>query len=94
MASKESMYHQPLGRVLRACKLQMAGENVAYGYASGSDAVQAWMHSPGHRANILKPRYRLVAVAAARSASGQWYAAQVFGQRSGASRTSDSTPRR
>lgn len=83
MARTESMYHQSLSRVLRACDLYLAGENVAYGYASGSDTVRAWMHSPGHRANILKPGYTLVAVAAAQSASGRWYAAQVFGRRIG-----------
>jgi uncharacterized protein YkwD len=57
------------------------GENVAYGYTSGREVVQGWMHSPGHRANILNRGFRVVAVAAAESDSGRWYAAQVFGRR-------------
>lgn len=81
MARQESMFHQDLGPVLRTCGLGLAGENVAFGSSSGRDVVQAWMHSPGHRANILNRGYRLIAVAARESASGRWYSAQVFGRR-------------
>lgn len=31
------------------------GENIAAGFATPEAAVQAWMDSPGHRANILHP---------------------------------------
>lgn len=37
------------------------GENIAWGtlwLASPAAIVRAWMSSPGHRANILNPRYR------------------------------------
>jgi len=30
-----------------------AGENLAYGYLTSSDAVTGWMNSPGHKANML-----------------------------------------
>jgi hypothetical protein len=30
-----------------------AGENLAYGFATSSDAVGGWMNSPSHRANML-----------------------------------------
>jgi hypothetical protein len=30
-----------------------AGENLAYGYATSSDAVVGWMNSPTHKANML-----------------------------------------
>ena len=45
------------------------------------ELVQAWMASPGHRANILNRGFRIVAVAARQSAGGRWYSAQVFGRR-------------
>jgi uncharacterized protein YkwD len=38
-----------------------AGENLAWGTGTRAQAreiVQAWMDSPGHRANILNPRFR------------------------------------
>lgn len=34
------------------------GENIAAGYATPNDVVQAWINSPGHRANLLNPSYR------------------------------------
>jgi uncharacterized protein YkwD len=38
------------------------GENVAKGYRSAEAAMQAWMNSRGHRANILNPRYKFIGV--------------------------------
>ena len=82
MARQDRMFHQDLGPVMRDCGLRMAGENVAYGYPTGRSVVNAgWMHSEGHRANILNPSYRLLGVGARRSDEGRWYAAQVFGRR-------------
>lgn len=40
-------------------------ENIAWGEAGASTAaeiVDGWMHSPGHRANILDPRNRLIVI--------------------------------
>lgn len=82
MADEQEMYHQDLHVVLEACNLTYAGENVAYGYATGRSVVnQGWMRSEGHRENILRPQYRLMALGAARGADGRWYSAQVFGRR-------------
>ena len=54
MAQREQMFHQDLGPVMTDCKLNTAGENVAYGYPTGRSVVNdGWMHSEGHRANIL-----------------------------------------
>lgn len=81
MAREGSMWHQDLQAVMGDCGLGTVGENVAVGYPTGRAVVTGWMGSPGHRANILQRRFRLVAVAARRSDSGTWYAAQVFGRR-------------
>jgi hypothetical protein len=35
-----------------------AGENLAKGFTTSSDAVNAWMNSPTHRANILSPKFK------------------------------------
>jgi uncharacterized protein YkwD len=79
MATEDRMYHQDLGPVMAGCALRMAGENVAYGFPDGEAVTAGWMASPGHRANILKPEYRLLGVGAAQNAKGVWYSAQVFG---------------
>jgi len=41
------------------------GENLAWGAGSRStprEIVTSWMHSPGHKANILNPRFREVGI--------------------------------
>jgi uncharacterized protein YkwD len=81
MADQRRIFHQDLGPLLRACGLDMAGENVADGYANGNAVVyQGWMKSPPHRANILERRFRLIAVGAVRGSDGRWYVSQVFGR--------------
>jgi hypothetical protein len=39
------------------------GENVAAGYLTAQGVMDAWMGSPGHRANILNPGFREMGVA-------------------------------
>jgi hypothetical protein len=55
------------------------GENIAYGYATASSVVQAWLNSAGHRANIENASYRSTGVGAATNASGVVYWSQEFG---------------
>ena len=82
MAAAGEIFHQDLGAIMAECGLVTTGENVAYGYPTGRKVVtQGWMRSDGHRANILNPDFKFVAVAARRDESGTWYAAQVFGRR-------------
>lgn len=57
-----------------------AGENIAYGYSTPEIVVQAWMDSPGHRANILNPDVNLIGVgfvSYGNTASG-YYWTQIF----------------
>lgn len=80
MAQQQRLFHQDPSPVLRHCELSRVGENVAYGYSNGRTVVSGWMRSPGHRANILAPPFRLVAVGAVQSDTGRWYTAQVLGR--------------
>jgi hypothetical protein len=41
----------------------VAGENLAKNFSTSGGVVDAWMASPSHRANILKPNYRDVGLA-------------------------------
>ena len=43
-------------------KYNTAGENIAYGYRTPEAVVNAWMNSPGHRANILNASYKEIGV--------------------------------
>ena len=57
----------------------MFGENLARGYSSASAAVEAWMNSPTHKANIMNAGYKTMAIAITMGADGMWYWAQEFG---------------
>lgn len=39
-----------------------AGENIAIGQKTPAEVVTAWMNSPGHRANIMKPSFKYIGV--------------------------------
>jgi Cysteine-rich secretory protein family len=59
-------------------------ENIAAGQRSPEAVVQAWMESPGHRANILNARYTEIGVGLATGGRMGMYWAQSFGARRGA----------
>ena len=40
-----------------------AGENLAIGFFTAKETVQAWLNSPSHRANIMNPKYQDIGVA-------------------------------
>jgi uncharacterized protein YkwD len=57
-------------------RFSMVAENVAVG-ASPATIHDGWMHSPGHRANILDPQLTAVGIASVRG-SGGLFAVQDF----------------
>jgi len=54
------------------------GENVAFGFPDAASVVDAWMSSPGHRANILSANTQF-GLGLALGADGRSYWTQVFG---------------
>ena len=56
-------------------------ENVGMGLPTVQAMVEAWMNSPGHRANILNPRYGAVGLAVSRDVAGRPYWTLVFADR-------------
>jgi uncharacterized protein YkwD len=81
MAARDSFRHQSMYPIMRRCGQHTAGENIARatGTLGAERVVSMWMHSPGHRANILNGRYRYLSVDAFRSRdSGYVYVTQDF----------------
>lgn len=80
----------PAGRVRSAGYLSgahawMVGENIGWGQASlasPASMVRMWMHSPGHRANILQGAFRDIGI-------GVVYGTPVRGGGQGATYTTD-----
>ncbi|TJY37087.1 CAP domain-containing protein [Pontimicrobium aquaticum] len=54
-----------------------AGENVAFGYANGKTVVDAWLNSPGHKANI-EGDFVYIGIAAVKDSNGAYYYTQLF----------------
>lgn len=55
-----------------------AAENIAAGQASPENAMEAWMNSDGHRANILNPKLKELGVGIARGGEYGIYWTQNF----------------
>lgn len=55
-----------------------AGENIAAGQTTPQAVVNAWMNSPGHRANILSTKYTEIGVGYASGGSYGCYWSQMF----------------
>jgi uncharacterized protein YkwD len=58
---------------------QPAGENIAWGYRTAPEVMNAWMASPGHRKNILNCKAKSFGAGVAFAADGTPYYTQVFG---------------
>lgn len=54
------------------------GENIAYGQNTPEIVVNAWMNSPGHRANILSSNFGKIGVGYVVNSNGRPYWTQVF----------------
>ena len=53
------------------------GENIAEGYGSSVSVFNAWMASPGHRANILRPTFTQMGLG--HVSAGSWWCQQFGG---------------
>ncbi len=54
-----------------------SGENIAYGQRTPQEVVNAWMNSPGHRANILNPSFNKIGIGVYQY-NGTIYWSQLF----------------
>lgn len=57
---------------------QAAAENIGQGARTPEKAVEMWLNSPGHHANMLDPAYRELGVGIATSSGGEKFWVQVF----------------
>ena len=82
MAARDFFEHGNfVGRIrsanyLRGARSWRLGENIAWGsgvLSTPAEIVDAWMHSPGHRANILQRGFREIGVGIARGTPSRSY---------------------
>ncbi|MFF1705657.1 CAP domain-containing protein [Streptomyces sp. NPDC058252] len=68
----------PWDRAAKAGITNLGGENIARGQATAAAVMEAWMNSPGHRANILNCDFKTLGVGAHFGSGGPWWT-QDFG---------------
>jgi uncharacterized protein YkwD len=68
----------PWDRAAKAGITSLGGENIARGQATAAAVMEAWMNSPGHRANILNCDFKTLGVGAHFGSGGPWWT-QDFG---------------
>jgi len=90
LAQVDEFSHTADGRDLSAranaakYRFHRLGENIGWtsrekeDEAIARDLVRRWMLSPGHRANILNPRFRDLGIGVTKT-GGRTYAVQIFG---------------
>jgi uncharacterized protein YkwD len=73
-------FQQRVQTIAQTIPLRAAAENVSYNQGHSdpvSVAVQGWLNSSGHRANI-EDNYNLTGIGIARSSNGAYYFTQMF----------------
>ncbi|MGY0018955.1 CAP domain-containing protein [Streptomyces sp. YJ-C3] len=68
----------PWDRAKKAGITDLGGENIARGQANAQSVMDAWMNSPGHKANILNCDYKTLGVGVHFGSGGPWWT-QDFG---------------
>jgi uncharacterized protein YkwD len=58
MANHNSLYHSDISDLLK--KFNLVGENIAFGQEDEKDVLNSWMHSTGHRENILNEQFKQI----------------------------------
>src|SRR5665811_1633304 len=63
LIGRPKLTHAPLDGVIADCKpATIAAENLSKAAASPAAVINAWMHSPGHRSNLLDPTLTQIGV--------------------------------
>lgn len=76
-AISHDLFDARADEIIKKVKANRVGENVAYGYITAKDVVDAWIASEGHRENILG-NYNYFEISAEQTNSGVWYFTNIF----------------
>jgi len=77
----DGMHLRERARAAGILRFEVLGENIAYSQGFGDPgkfAIEQWMQSEKHRANILSPEFRAMAIGSFVAADGSIYLTQTF----------------
>jgi len=77
MARRDRLVHSNISVLMG--KYVTAGENIAWNQRTEEEVVNDWMHSSGHKANIMNRNFSKVGFGVARAKNGSLYWCTVFG---------------
>jgi uncharacterized protein YkwD len=78
MASKGHLVHSSMSSLAMVLGNGNVGENIAWGQDSEGAVCDAWMKSPGHKANIMSKRYNKVGFGVKEDERGRKYWCATF----------------
>lgn len=82
LAETQTFTHQDISAIFSTCSgsgFHAVGENTAAGQPTAKAVMKAWMHSPGHRRNILSRSFTRIGLGLATDKDGTRYWVQDFG---------------
>ena len=79
MAQHNNLQHSNINNLFKLEQLTTAGENIAWNQQSPAEVVNAWMHSTGHRDNILNRKFTKVGFGLAYNDKREPYWCTCFG---------------
>lgn len=77
MAENNKLKHSDIRKLIG--KYTAVGENIAWNQQSEADVVYAWMHSTGHKANIMNRKFTKVGFGVSYNKNGEPYWCTCFG---------------
>lgn len=77
MTKRQKLQHQSLDKIMK--NWNTGGENIAYGQENIEKVMNAWMHSQGHKKNILNKNFTHVGFGQATTKNGTIYWCADFG---------------
>lgn len=77
MASANKLKHSSIGALMN--KYSTVGENIAWNQKTEAEVVDAWMHSSGHRANIMNRNFTKIGFGISYNRNGEPYWCTCFG---------------
>lgn len=79
MATHNNLKHSDINNILKMRIFTFAGENIAWNQQDADEVTDAWMHSTGHRDNILNRNFNNVGFGLSYNSRQQPYWCTCFG---------------
>lgn len=85
MVEKEALSHDNfevrLSNLIENTAALNVSENVAFGYQTAEELLEAWLNNPTHRSNIEAKSFTDFGISSKKNSQGKYYVTQIFIER-------------